>query len=260
MEAKGEKTMYPTIFGFIDSYVLMILIGVLLCFLILNLYFKKIKEEKKLILDIELVGIIAIVFGFVFANLFQNIYEFIASPSTYTYTLGLTFYGGLIGGVIGFILFYFILIRKKYGPKMDKILVVAPSCITIAHGFGRIGCFLDGCCYGIETTSFLGIKFPGMVNKVYPTQLFEAIFLILFSLILTLIIFKTKFKYTMPLYMLGYGIFRFLIEFIRGDERGKFIGSLSPSQFWCIVIVILSVGVYFLMKYYIFKGKTYEKE
>ena len=47
---------------------------------------------------------------------------------------------------------------------------------------------------------------------------------------------------------MGYGIFRFLIEFIRADDRGKFIGNISPSQFWSIIMVGLSIVIYFLIK------------
>lgn len=59
---------------------------------------------------------------------------------------------------------------------------------------------------------------------------------------------KRDFKYNMPLYLITYGIFRFLIEFIRGDERGSFIGVLTPSQFWSVVMIITGICVFFVMQ------------
>ncbi len=82
--------------------------------------------------------------------------------------------------------------------------------------------------------------FPGMTQKVIPTQLIEMIFLLILGLILLFLALKKVSKYQMPIYMLSYGIFRFIIEFYRGDERGQ-IGVLSPSQYWCLILIIGSI-------------------
>ena len=61
---------------------------------------------------------------------------------------------------------------------------------------------------------------------------------------------KKDFKHNLSVYLIAYGIFRFLIEFLRDDTRGGLIPGLSPSQFWSIVMVVAGVGVYFLSEYF----------
>ena len=82
-----------------------------------------------------------------------------------------------------------------------------------------------------------------------PTQLYEAIFLFVVFAVLTFLIFKFDFKHGLSLYLGSYGIWRFVIEFFRADHRGEFVGSLSPSQFWSLIMIPLAVGVYFLQNY-----------
>jgi phosphatidylglycerol:prolipoprotein diacylglycerol transferase len=60
---------------------------------------------------------------------------------------------------------------------------------------------------------------------------------------------KKDFKHNRSVYLICYGIFRFCIEFLRADERGSFIGNISPSQFWSILMVVGGVGVYFLVEF-----------
>lgn len=231
--------MFPKIWIF-DTYAIMIIIGVILCFVYLNYYAKKTGLlNKTLVLEIEINACFSIATGIIFALLFQNLYYFIENPSNFQFTFSLTFYGGLIGGVIAFLLIYFLYQRKKYGPFLfNKVLPIASSMICIAHGLGRVGCFFNGCCYGKETTSPLGVTFPGHDHAVYPTQLYEAIFLIVLSIILLVLAVNKKGRYNFSIYMISYGVFRFLLEFIRGDERGAFIMGLTPSQFWSIVLFI----------------------
>lgn len=231
-------------------YSVMIFFGIVFCFIFLEVFYYHKNGSRRLTSAIEINGCIAIGVGFLFALLFQNLYDFIENPSTYTWTWAITFFGGLIGGVASFLVGYFCLLRKKYGPFMQDLLVIAPACITIAHGLGRIGCYLAGCCYGIETTSPLGVQFGTSLTSVWPTNLFEALFLIVLSIVLLyLAVFKNS-AYCFPIYMLSYGAWRFGIEFIRGDHRGEFIGSLSPSQFWAIILFV--AGIVYL-GYIIFK-------
>ena len=238
-------------------YSLMILIGIVMCFVYLEIYYRKKKVPRLLISYFELDAVVAIILGFVFANLFQNLYNFLENPSSFSWSWAMTFYGGLIGGVSFFLLGYFLFIKKKYGPQMHDFLIIAPACITVAHGFGRIGCFCAGCCYGIETDSWLGVTFPGMTHKVFPTNLFEAIFLLVLSLVLLFLALKKNCIYNMPIYMMSYGAWRFGIEFIRGDHRGSFVGSLSPSQFWSILLFV--AGVIYLI-YLLIKKNRLPKE
>ena len=244
--------MLPNLWIF-DTYSICLILGILACFTLLIFYFKKKGVKKQYAYDLIILGIIAILFGLLSATIFQYIFDLLNGNNEFG---SMTFYGGLIGGALLFIIVYQTYFKKKWAEyPLMVILVIAPACITIAHAFGRIGCFCDGCCYGIETDSPLGVLFPGMKNKVYPTQLFEAGFLFILSGILFFLAYKYDFKYTMPVYLIGYGIWRFLIEFIRGDERGFVLFGLHPAQFISIIAIIIGIILIF-----IFRFKVLQKE
>ncbi len=131
--------------------------------------------------------------------------------------------------------------------------------VVLAHAFGRVGCYFAGCCFGIPTESLLGVIFPlGHASHVYPntpvfpTQLFEAFFLIVLFVILNKV---KKFKgFEIEVYVIGYGVWRILIEFIRGDDRGSLFTLFTteynvfptPSQFLSLLMILF--GVYLLYR------------
>lgn len=76
------------------------------------------------------------------------------------------------------------------------------------------------------------------------------LFLLALGGVMALLYFKFKFNYNFALYAIAYGIWRFIIEFVRADYRGEFIGTvLSPSQIWSIVMVLVGIGYIFVQKY-----------
>lgn len=232
--------MLPNIW-IIDMYSLLLFLGVVACLFLLSIFAKKAQWSKSYTYTIEMVACASVIVGIGTATLFQMLFDFLKNDSENS-PFAMTFFGGLVGGVITFVLLYFFYVKKKYKEYgLKDILIIAPACITLAHAFGRIGCFCAGCCYGIETNSWVGVQFPGMESKVYPTQLFEAFFLFVLTAILSLMAFRKKSIFTFPVYLFSYGVFRFLIEFIRGDDRGAYFLSLSPSQWFSIVSVILAV-------------------
>ena len=60
----------------------------------------------------------------------------------------------------------------------------------------------------------------------------------------------------MSLYLIAYGVFRFAIEFLRGDERGELVGFVTPSQFWALLMILLGVGLIFPMRYWYKKAEN----
>lgn len=252
--------MLPKMWIF-DSYSVMLLIGIVFVFLIVELFGRRKKVKRVLISEVEIIGVLAIIAGLIGAVLMQNLYDLIEKGSEYAWTWAMTFYGGLLFGAAAFLLLYFLWVRKRRGPCMVSfILPLAPSCIAIAQGFGRVGCFLAGCCYGKETDSWIGVTFPGMDHKVIPTNLMEAIFLFALTGILLWIGLSKKEKWGFPIYLIAYGTWRFVIEFYRGDHRGSFVPGLSPSQFWSIVMIVLGVGyIAFLVFYPRYKVKQEPK-
>lgn len=239
------------LFWNVHMYGVMIAVGILACFLVLFYCGKKKGLSEKFTDFVFYNAIAAILLGFVSAAVFQAFYDFIENPEAGFHVDkdgGITFIGGLIGGVAVFLIGYAIF-RKKYTSKLIDLLPIAPCCILIAHAFGRVGCFFAGCCYGKVTDSFWGVKFPKLPNPVYPTMLYEAIFLFILFGITFYLVMKKNFRHNMSLYLICYGIFRFSIEYLRGDHRGELVAGISPSQFWSILMVVFGIGLIFLMNY-----------
>lgn len=255
-----SKALFTVFSRPVTLYGIMIGIGLLVAFGVLSVYAKKKKVDEGFVDFIFYVSVFTVLFGFASASLLQSFYNYLKNPDGGFHLGGLTFLGGFVGGAVLFLGAYFLFWKKKKTARLLDLISILPCCILVGHAFGRIGCFFAGCCYGKETTgffSFLGVKFPGLYEKVYPTQLFESAFLFLMFAITSLLLLKKDFKYNLPVYLISYGVFRFLIEFIRGDDRGKFIGAISPSQFWSILMVLAGVGTIFLLKY-LFKKRAKE--
>ena len=157
---------------------------------------------------------------------------------------GIVFYGGIVGGSIAF------LVYRKYRPfplrpYMD---VMAPS-IAIGIFFGRIGCFLNGCCYGDACQLPWAVSFPKnsppwqhheflqLIPRdalwslpVHPTQIYAAIDgLVLLLLLSAYYPLRRRDGEVMGLLMITYPVTRFLVEFLRNDE-GAFFAGMTISQ------------------------------
>lgn len=248
--------MYPhELFLGIHLYGVMIAIGVLACFGVLFFVGKKKGLNPSFIDFTFYTAIASIAIGFFFATLFQATYDYIQNPKNgFNLGVGFTFIGGLIGGVVTFLAIYFIS-RKKISGTLLELLPLAPLCITIAHAFGRVGCAFAGCCYGKITTSAIAMFNAGAYR--IPVQLYEALFLFILFAVLAFLYIRKNYKYTMPIYLVAYGIFRFVIEYFRGDDRGELISTIiSPSQFWSILMVAIGIALFFVLRYFYNKKET----
>jgi len=142
---------------------------------------------------------------------------------------GIVFYGGLFG----FLFAVKILSGLRNYDSASVFKMIVPA-IPLFHGFGRIGCFLGGCCFGekLETPFEIG----GLVFTRIPVQLFESVFCFLLFPALLLVEKKYKESDTLRIYLLSYAVFRFVIELLRGDDlRGVYL--LSTSQWISLVII-----------------------
>ena len=235
-------------------------VGIIACFAFLMITMKIKKFSEASSDAVLLIGIFGTGFGLFAAMIFQGIYHLI-DTGEFSFG-GMTFIGGLIGGVLSFVgvwNLYMYVIRPRTKIKwlcapmnatLTDALPFIPIGITIAHAFGRLGCFFGGCCYGQKAEWGLPCANTTTAN-VIPIQLFEMSFLILLSVIMAILYFKFKFNYNFALYAVAYGIWRFVIEYFRDDYRGEFVGNISPSQFWSILMVILGIG-YVFVQYYFF--------
>ena len=229
----------------VHGYGLMIGIGVLCCIFMGMKRAKKNGLSEDAVIDIAIWGLVA---GFLGAKLLSVIVDwkrFLADPLSVLGSEGFVVYGGIIAGVLAAIIYC----KRKKLVFLEYFDLCSAS-IALAQGFGRIGCFLAGCCYGRETTSSLGIVFPeGSLApagvKVLPTQLFSSAgdFGIMFVL-LWHYHHRKKVGDTGFLYMLLYGIGRFGIEFLRNDNRGE-VGIFSTSQFIYLFIIAAAILLFF---------------
>ena len=241
----GSFTLY--------GYGFMIAIGCICALIVARYRAKQKKLDSDFVLDLFCY---CAIFGFLGAKLLYCLVsfdEFIKNPIQFLGSSGFVVYGGIILGFVGGL----IACKRKKKKFLDYFDLVMPS-VSIAQGFGRIGCFLAGCCYGKETNSWIGVTFPQ--NSIapsdvalIPTQLLSSIGNFIIAGILILYARKnTKSGNVGLLYMLLYCIGRFFIEFLRSDYRGE-IWIFTTSQFISICIFIL------LLFLFIFKMKKERK-
>jgi phosphatidylglycerol:prolipoprotein diacylglycerol transferase len=153
----------------------------------------------------------ALVFGWFSARLLDGFVS--AQPFA---RAGFTFYGGLVGGAA----FYLCIASRAFtSDQLWRSINAAILPLLVAHAFGRLGCFLAGCCYGCLV---------GDGPHRHPTQLYEMSFLLLLA-VATPHLERRCLIPPLHTYLVGYSAFRFLIEFHRADPRGALF-SLSTSQ------------------------------
>lgn len=229
-----------TIYG----YGLMIGLGILLAYLVTEYRAKKHGLDSEPVFSIL---ICSVLFGFLGAKLLYYITIFdqiLADPSLLWRDLsdGFVVYGGIITGIFAVAIYC----KIKKISFLSYLDITIPS-VALAQGFGRIGCFLAGCCYGAQTDSSFSITFtdshyaPNNV-PLFPSQLVSSGLNFLHFFVLCAISRKSKNPGTVgACYLIFYSIGRFIIEFFRGDiERGN-VGVLSTSQFISIFVGIAGI-------------------
>lgn len=224
------------------SYGFMIAIGIIAAVFAADYRAKKYGLNGDHMYGIALVGVLLGIIGAKLLFFLTEIKDILKDPSELlSLSEGFVVYGGIIGGIIGAYLYC----RWKKLPTLKYFDIAVPS-LALAQGFGRIGCFLAGCCYGRETNAWYGVTFensPFAPNHValIPTQIISSVADFLHFFILLSI---TKRKKTdgivVSFYLIFYSIGRFLIEMLRNDPRGN-VSVLSTSQF--ISIFILAMGI-----------------
>lgn len=151
---------------------------------------------------------------------------------------GFVFYGGLIGGIIG--LFIYVRVYKlNTWDFFDLFATVLP----LGHSVGRVGCFLGGCCYGIEYHGPLSCTYTVNIGNtplgvpLFPVQLVEALFLLcLFAALLVLYMRGAQRGTVVLVYGFSYSAIRFVLEFLRGDKERGFLWGVSTSQILSLIL------------------------
>lgn len=197
-------------------------------------------RARKLKLDYEHVFYLVIwclVGGFAASKLLFWITEWRAIAADPGYIIrtmadGFVVFGGIIGGIASGYLYC----RRK-GLKFLKYFDLLTPSVALAQGFGRVGCFLAGCCYGRDTDCPVSITFhesdfaPNNIALI-PTQIYSSALNFLHFFLLLYVARHTRADgQVAACYLIFYSVGRFIVEFFRGDlERGS-VGILSTSQF-----------------------------
>ena len=230
----------------VHSYGLMIAIAILTAFLYGEKRAKKKGLDGDIFFNLALFCVGGALLGTKILFCIVEWKTFINNPMTFFSSEGFVVYGGIILGVLTGLWYTH---HKKV--SFFRYLDVAMPLLAIGMGFGRIGCFLAGCCYGKETDSFIGVTFhnsgfaPNNV-KLIPVQLISSIGCFLIALFI--IQYDNRNKKQLPgrtgaLFFMIYGVGRFLIEFLRNDHRGT-VGIFSTSQFISLFIVAIGITMF----------------
>lgn len=246
--------MFPLInvFGHdLSVYAICACVGILLALFLAAKTAKRFKIDDNDVISVGLVSAIGIVIGghllygltnfHLIIEFFQNLDKITSFPIFLNCLViifgGQVFYGGLIGGLIAGYIYL-----KKTKKDVTLYSYIAAPVIPLFHAFGRIGCFLGGCCYGVEWEH--GITYHNdpieAANGVprLPIQLIEAACNFVIFGVLYYLQRKGKCKKSLLfIYLLSYSIVRFVDEFFRGDAYRGFVGPFSTSQ-------IISIGVF----------------
>lgn len=242
------------------SYGLMIGLGALLAIFVSEWRAKRRGLDGELVFSAAVWGLFAGLLGAKLTFIVSNIKYLSTDPGYVLGTDGFTVYGGV---VLGILVGGLIVRRKKVDVPLYLDLVIPQ--IALAQGFGRIGCFLAGCCYGKPTHSHIGVIFPPEAIApsgvpLIPTQLISAIGDFLIFIILLLLsnyatdylkvkkvegpvaVRKTFFQppAISGMYLILYGIGRFAIEFLRADPRRTALG-LTSNQY--VSILFMAAGI-----------------
>ena len=242
--------MHPNLFSIglvtLHSYGLLVAVGIVAASSYLTKHAVRVGKTQDEMIDLILVTTVS---GFIAARILYVIYEF---PYYATHPMeifaiwkgGIILYGGLLGGVAGFLGFTW----WRRWPVLKTLDLFTPA-MALAHGFGRIGCFLNGCCYGKETACPLGVVFPFSKMPLHPTQLYEATFC--FLLFAFLVIFYKRYHekvgLTSLLYFSIYPAGRFAIEFLRNDMGRLWLG-LTLGQWMSIGILTGTIVIFFILR------------
>jgi len=197
-------------------------------------------EAKRLSFPLEtywrlffMVAGFAIVGAKLASALFFSTSEFFHDPFHTFLKSGWMFYGAVAGGYAALFTG-----RALFSFPLFTALDTMTCGGALGLGFGRIACFLSGCCGGLPTDSFLGITFPGGSCAVHPTQLYESGFVFLLFAFVTVARKKFTFEgFQLSAILICYGIFRFMVEFIREDSLLPGFQPFTPSQYISLFLI-----------------------
>ncbi len=246
--------MHPVLIqlgGFsVYSWGFMLAIAVIIAIVGIGRSFERAGYDRDMVLDMV---ILMVVFGILGARVaYIGIYEwsaFLADPLSF-FSLseggfsGLVWYGGFFGGFIAFLIY----LRRKNLPFWEIADYFAPY-LALGYAIVRIGCFLNGCCYGEPTDAGFGVVFPSVdALHRHPTQLYSSVLnLFLFIYLIYLLPRKRFAGQVFVSYLLGYSVYRFIIEYFRFSLINY--GPFTLGQIYTAILFGCGLALYLYLKY-----------
>ena len=259
--------MHPVLFefntpeflqGFLPDKISIYTYGFLIaCGAISGFAYTAVQSKKQYGLKIEMVQtliiliIIAAVVGGKFFIIFEDPKYYLSEPSRLfrNFGNGFVFYGSLLFAIPTMLMFF----RYHKLPLLGMLDIMAGT-TCIVHAFGRMGCFMAGCCYGTPHEGLLSVTFTHPMSNaeplhtaLHPTQLYSSLMII--GILVVILFIKGRKQFDGQLfmtYLMLYAVGRSVIEVLRGDlERGFLIENvLSNSQFYSLLIFIGALIIY----------------
>jgi phosphatidylglycerol---prolipoprotein diacylglyceryl transferase len=248
--------MYPVLFQIgsfkLHAWGLLLLVGFLAAVWRATRAAPRYNFDPALVWDCSLLGLFGGVVGGRIAFILQELPHYAKNPAEIfmIWTGGMTSYGGIIGGLaVG------IWAAKKRGMNVGDAADIAAVSMPIGYFFGRLGCFLNGCCYGTHCDAPWGITFKdesGLLHeRVHPTQLYSMLASVLMYGVLVFLEKRPRRRYRgelLPLFAALYGLYRFIVEFWRAQGSDKsFVSGLSSGQWMSLAAFIIGLGLYFFL-------------
>lgn len=260
------------LFGFpVHWYGIMVALGFLASLGILEYKRQYARMTSDQVIDLSIIVVVCGIVGARIAYIIQffdqfrgNLWKMIRIDQG-----GLVFYGGFI--LAALVIFHYV---RKHKLCISRILDICAPAMAIGHAFGRIGCFIQGCCFGIPCKNFGVIYPPGTAPaarypdmgsvflnlKLYgqaaassmqllPVQLFESAGNFLLGAVLLLLFRKIrKSGFIAAVYFIGYGILRFVLECFRGDHADRIIGLTRAQLVGLFIMIPLGIFCYFYFR------------
>jgi phosphatidylglycerol---prolipoprotein diacylglyceryl transferase len=263
--------MHPIIFDLgkieLHSYGLMMFVAFIAAILIAHKRAKSRGFDENLVIDLSIAIIISGLAGGRILYILTHLHEFsgrwldIVNPVQSNGSIGFAGFVLLGGVILSFITVAYISRKKNY--NFLSILDLFTPSLAIGIAFGRVGCFLNGCCYGRPTDLPWGIVFPetsiaGSVfyhTHIHPTQIYA----VLYASLLALLIIWAERKFSVfngfswSIFLVGYGFFRFLNELLRWHEESlrliKFeTGFITVSQTISLSMILAGILLFYYLR------------
>lgn len=240
----GKKVVHPVLLKLgpftLRSYGVMIALGILVGMIWAKREFKRRRLPDDLFYDLTVAAIALGVLGarLMYVALNWQIYQtnLVSIPMIWA-DGGLSFHGSILGGILaGWWL------CRRYKVSFWQVADAVAPALAIGHFFGRIGCFLNGCCYGIPTTMPWGISFHNPALSIetlpsHPTQLYEAVGLLVLFFLLAKYSRQTPYDGAAFIWwVIFYSVLRFVVEFWRAGATANVVKGLTEAQWLSLIL------------------------